>query len=217
VTKHNPNARLEAFCDAVFAIAMTLLVLDIRVPPSDQNTTTGELWLSLVSVLPSVFAFLLSFCIIFITWSNHHAILALVDGTSSRFIYANGFLLLTVVLIPFTASLLGEYLLTDSASPAVVLYTAVDALQAVAWILLGHAVLGPEPLTSTESSRRAVRDARRNGFFAFGVYGASAILAIWFPLTVAFIITATWVFWLFIAIKTRRGQMSGFEPVRADA
>jgi len=203
VAQHNPNSRLEAFSDGVFAIAITLLVLDIRVPPSDLITTTSQLWLSLARLLPSVFAFFLSFCIIFITWSNHHATLALLDKTSSRFIYANGFLLLTVVLIPFTAALLGEYLFTDHASPAVVLYTAVDALQAVAWIALSQAALTPPALTSSESSTVTIRNSRRNAFFAFAIYGACAILALWFPLAVALIITATWVFWLVLAIRTR--------------
>ena len=199
----NPNSRLEAFCDGVFAIALTLLVLDIRLPPIATITTTRELWLSLARLLPSIFAFLLSFCIIFITWANHHATLTVIDKTSSHFIYANGFLLLTVVLIPFTAALLGEYLLTDHASPAVVLYTAVDALQALAWIFLTQTALRPEPLTTSKSSTDAIQMARRNGFFAFAIYGVCAILAFWFPLVVAVIITATWVVWLIFGIRAR--------------
>jgi uncharacterized membrane protein len=95
---------LETFCAGVFAIALTLLVLDIRIPPFATITATSELWLLLARVLPSIFAFLLSFCIIFITWANHHATLTVIDKTSSQFIYANGFLLLTVMLIPLTAA-----------------------------------------------------------------------------------------------------------------
>jgi uncharacterized membrane protein len=194
---------LETFCDGVFAIALTLLVLDIRIPRTATITTTSELWLSLARLLPSIFAFLLSFCIIFITWVNHHATLTVIDNSSSHFIYANGFLLLTVVLIPFTASLLGEYLLTDHASPAVVLYTAVDALQALAWIFLTQAALRPEPLTTGERARGAIQMARRNGFLAFAIYGVCTILAFWFPLAVAVIITATWVVWLILGIRAR--------------
>jgi uncharacterized membrane protein len=194
---------LEALCDGVFAIALTLLVLDIRIPSDAAIPTTSALWLSLVRLLPSLFAFLLSFCIIFITWANHHATLKLVRRTSSQFIYANGFLLLTVVLIPFTAALLGDYLLTNHASPAVVLYTAVDALQALAWIFLTRAALGPHPLADLEASRPAIRTAGRNGLLALAVYGVCTILAFWFPLPVAFTITATWVVWLIFGIRTR--------------
>jgi uncharacterized membrane protein len=60
----------------------------------------------------------------------------LVDKSSSSFIYANGFLLLIIVIIPFPTALLGQYLLTDYAAPAVVLYTAVDGLLVIGWILL---------------------------------------------------------------------------------
>ena len=131
MAESNINSRLEAFFDGVFAIALTLLIIDIKIPSRENIYTTNDLWLSFKHLFPSIFAFLLSFVIVFITWVNHHATLKLVDKSSSSFIYANGFLLLTIVFIPFPTALLGEYLFTDHAAPAVVLYTAVDALQAI--------------------------------------------------------------------------------------
>lgn len=200
----NPNSRLETFCDGVFAIAITLLVFGIRIPSSDTINTTNDLWLALFDLLPSIFAFLLSFCTIFITWVNHHATLKLVDKTSSLFIYANGFLLLTVVLIPFTTELLGEYILTDRAAPAVVLYTAVDVLLAFAWILLTQAVLKPKLLTRNDKATLVMRNNQKNGFFALATYTVCTILAFWFPLAVALIITVIWIGWLFVGIRIRR-------------
>jgi uncharacterized membrane protein len=141
MSETNPNARLEAFCDGVFAIALTLLVLEIRIPPSGTISTTNDLWFYLRQLLPSIFAFLLSFVIVFITWANHHATLKLVDKTSSRFIYANGFLLLTVVFMPFPTALIGEYVLTDYASPDVILYDSVLAFQAIGWILICNSAI----------------------------------------------------------------------------
>src|SRR5579863_4865297 len=58
---HNPNARLEAFSDGVFAIALTLLILDIKLPPSESIHTTGDFWMALLRIAPSIAAFLLSF------------------------------------------------------------------------------------------------------------------------------------------------------------
>ena len=69
----NSNARLEAFCDGVFAIALTLLIIDIKIPSTQNIKTTDEFWLALKHLTPSVFAFLLSFITILITWVNHHA------------------------------------------------------------------------------------------------------------------------------------------------
>jgi len=128
--------RLEAFCDGVFAIALTLLIIDVKIPSTEKINNTADFWLALKHMAPSIFAFGLSFTIILITWVNHHAGLKLVNKTSASFIYANGFLLLTVVFIPFPTSLMGEYILTDHASPVVILYDSTLALQAVGWILL---------------------------------------------------------------------------------
>jgi uncharacterized membrane protein len=136
VADPHPNTRLEAFCDAVFAIALTLLIIDIKVPPSEGIGTTRELWLALRHLGPSISAFVLSFAIILITWVNHHRFFKYLNKSSGAFVYANGFLLLTVVFMPFPTALVGEYLLTDHAAPAVVIYNSVTAVQAVSWILV---------------------------------------------------------------------------------
>ena len=125
------NTRLEAFCDGVFAIALTLLVIELKLPETAGDHGSSAVWQRLHHLVPHVFAFLLSFVIIFITWVNHHAAVERVGKSSASFIYANGFLLLTVVLTPFTSALLGEFIWSDAAAPAVVLYNGVLAVQAL--------------------------------------------------------------------------------------
>jgi uncharacterized membrane protein len=196
----HPNARLETFCDGVFAIALTLLVIDIKVPAPEGIGTTGELWLALRHLGPSIFAFVLSFAIIFITWVNHHRILRLVNRSSGSFIYANGLLLLTVVVMPFPTALVGEYLLTDHAAPAVVIYNAVTAVQAFAWILVAGAALG-DGLTRDEKSAALVRVSRRNGYFALVAYSLLALIGVWFPLAIASVTTVLWAYWLAFSLK----------------
>src|SRR5262245_56351642 len=136
MSESNPNTRLEAFCDGVFAIALTLLIIDIKIPSTIEINNTADFWQALKHITPSLFSFVLSFTVILITWVNHHNNLKLINKSSASFIYANGFLLLIVVFIPFPTSLLGEYLLTDHAAPAVVLYDFVLALQSIGWILM---------------------------------------------------------------------------------
>jgi len=200
----NVNARLEAFCDAVFAIALTLLIIDIRLPsPSTINDSAG-VWLALKHILPSIFAFVLSFIVILITWVNHHACLKLVNKSSSSFIYSNGFLLLTVVFVPFPTALIGDYLLTDHAAPAVFLYNAILAIQGIAWVFLCGTVV-KNNLTKDEKSTAQTRVNRRNGYFAFAVYSLLAIIAFWFPLVVAVVTTLTWIFWLILGISIKHG------------
>jgi uncharacterized membrane protein len=83
--EHNPNARLETFCDGVFAIAMTLLIVDIKIPSTVEITNTHQFWVALNHVMPSIVAFLLSFTIIFITGVNHHAALRTISRRSTTF------------------------------------------------------------------------------------------------------------------------------------
>jgi uncharacterized membrane protein len=195
-----PNARLETFCDGVFAIALTLLVIDIKIPASDAIGTNRELWLALRHLVPSVLVFILSFVIILITWVNHHGTFSLLNQSSATFIYANGFLLLTVVIMPFPTALVGEYLLTDQVAPAVVIYNAVSAVQAVGWILVSGAALGGG-LTKDEKSTSVMRNVRLNACFALAVYSLLAVIALWFPLGIAIVTTMLWTYWLVFGLR----------------
>ena len=207
MTEKNPNSRLEAFCDGVFAIALTLLIIDIKIPSTAQVHTTTDLWFALKSITPSVLAFLLSFIIILIMWVNHHNNFKLVDKSSTGFLYANGIVLLTVVFIPFPTSLIGEYIFTDHAAPAVVLYDAVLALQGMAWILVTGAALRKQ-LTKDERSTAKMRINRKHAYLAFIVYSLLAICALWFPLSVAVFTTLTLIFWLVFGIKMEAEQIN---------
>jgi uncharacterized membrane protein len=200
MTETNPNSRLEAFCDGVFAIALTLLIIDIKIPSTEKINTTADFWIALKHITPSVIAFVLSFIIILITWVNHHASLKLVNKSSSFFIYANGFMLLTVVFIPFPTSLMGEYIFTDHAAPAVIIYNSTLAFQAISWILLTSSAI-KDRLGKNEKSTLAIRDNRKFGYFAFTIYSLFAIIAIWFPLAIAIVTTLTWIFWLIWGIS----------------
>lgn len=201
------NTRLEAFCDAVFAIALTLLILDVRLPPASSIGSTSQLWHELGRLGPSILAFGLSFVVVFITWVNHRVTLRLVNRSTPSFLYANGFLLLTVVCVPFTARMLGEFLDTAYASPAVVVYNAVLAAEALAWILLSGAALKND-LFATEAARTTIRASNRNGFSAFALYSALAIAGFWLPVTAVVITTASWVFWLVFGIRMHEGEVA---------
>jgi uncharacterized membrane protein len=199
----HPNARLEAFCDGVFAIALTLLIIEIKPPSGEHIVTSGDLWRALGQMLPSLFAFVLSFGVILITWVNHHAMLKLIDKSSTAFVYANGVLLLAVVLMPFPTALLGQNLFTDHASPAVVLYAANGAFTGLGWALVGWAALSKtDPLTKNERATVHQRRGLNNAYGAMAFYTACAILAVWFPLAIAVLITVMWLYWVIFGLRT---------------
>lgn len=199
MTEAHANTRLEALSDGVFAIAITLLVLELRVPEIPTHSTP-DLWRAIGQLGPALFAFILSFAIILITWVNHSAILRSVRGSTGPFLYANGVMLLTVALMPFPTALLGRFLPTSAAAPAVVLYNVVLVLQALAWILItGSALAGR--LAASEQAAATLRANYRLGYRAAVLYGVLAVAAIWAPVPVAVVTTASWLVWLIRSLQ----------------
>ena len=97
--------RVEAFSDGVFAIVITLLILDIHVPDGDYS----QLFASLVAVLPRMFAYVISFGVIGVYWLAHHQSLQLVGKLNGLLIWINLIYLLAVSFMPFPTALLGRY------------------------------------------------------------------------------------------------------------
>jgi len=98
--------RLEAFSDGVFAIAITLLVLEIGVPEAGE----GGLWEALTHEWPSFAAFAVSFLVIGIIWVNHHGVIDHISHATRPLLYLNLLVLFSVAFIPFPTALLAEHL-----------------------------------------------------------------------------------------------------------
>ena len=201
----SPNARLEAFSDGVFAIAVTLLVIELRLPEGLEYNTSKDLWKGIGHMLPSIFAFILSFGVILITWVNHHNYLKLINKSCGSFIYSNGFLLLTVAFIPFPTSLMGEFLFTDHAAPVVILYNVVLSLQAVGWMLISRTAVNNH-LGKSEKAMQEIEKNGKFGVFAAILYSSCSVMASWFPLYIAVFVTITWIFWLIFGIKIKHEE-----------
>jgi uncharacterized membrane protein len=130
---HKETGRLEAFSDGVFAIAMTLLALELRVP---HGTPGSELGNALLELWPSYAAFLTSFVTIGIIWLNHHRLFALVERVDSRLLLCNTLLLLVVTALAFPTSLVAEYLGHDGEKLAAIVYAGMFLLLSLAFNLL---------------------------------------------------------------------------------
>jgi uncharacterized membrane protein len=117
--------RAEAFSDGVIAIAITLLVLDLHVPA--RKLLEGPLSAALAEEWPAYAAYVTSFLIIGIIWVNHHGVFELVARVDRTALFLNLLLLMAVVAIPFTTSLMSEYLLAGGhdARTAAIVYSAV--------------------------------------------------------------------------------------------
>ena len=155
------TVRIEAFSDGVFAIAMTLLVIEIKVPSHEVVALKG-LAHSLAALWPSYLAFLTSFATILVIWVHHHWILALVPKTDHPFLYWNGLLLLFVSFVPFPTALLAGYLLDPEAGIAANMYTGTFVAISIAFdALWRHASLKLLPADATRAKRHEARQVTR--------------------------------------------------------
>lgn len=120
------TGRLEAFSDGVIAIAITLLVLDIRVPSHEAAEAAGGLGRALLEYWPNYIAFITSFLTTLIMWVNHHRMFSMFKRTDHMFLMLNGLLLMGISLVPFTSALLAEYINAgEDARIAAIVYSAV--------------------------------------------------------------------------------------------
>jgi len=102
--------RIALFSDAVFAIAITLLIIEIKVPEvHNENVTDALLWDNFQSVIPKFIGFLVSFFMIEQYWLMHHRMFRYVIHTSQKLLWNNLLFLLPIVVMPFSTSVLSEY------------------------------------------------------------------------------------------------------------
>jgi uncharacterized membrane protein len=170
------TSRLEAFSDGVFAIAITLLVLELDVPEGEDS-----LWHRIAHEWPSFAAYLTSFFIIGIMWVNHHSMLRSIVRTDRVLLFLNLFLLLWTSLLPFPTRLVAEHLGDGGADAAVAeaVYSANLTLAAIAFSLIWmHAVRGGRLLAEPIGDRRA--EWRSIGRFSIGTFFYAATIGISF-------------------------------------
>lgn len=117
-------------------MAITLLVLDIKVPPVPAGNPNFSLAHELLLEWPSYLAFVTSFVTILIMWINHHRIFGLITRINSRFLLYNGLLLLIITTIPFSTSLLAAYARQPDARLAAFVYAGTNVFLAVCFNLV---------------------------------------------------------------------------------
>ncbi len=102
--------RIEAISDGVFAIAMTLLILDIKVPLPEGIHTESQLWSAFLSLAPRLLSYLLGFMTLGIFWTGHSTQYSFIEKSDRHLNWLSLFFLLFVSLLPFTTAFLSEYI-----------------------------------------------------------------------------------------------------------
>ncbi len=192
------TGRIEAFSDGVFAIAITLLVLDIKVP---QGAMAGpHLLRALVNQWPAYLAFVTSFATIGIMWINHHRLFTLIRRTDHALLVCNSLLLLGVTFVPFPTALLSAYIRQPGEHVAAMVYAGTFTVVAVFFNLLWRYAAHGHRLLDQRTSPEAVQAITRAYAWGPPVYFLSFCLAV---VSVAASIATTVALAVFFALPDR--------------
>jgi uncharacterized membrane protein len=177
------RGRLEAFTDAVIAIVMTIMVLNLR-PPA------GHGFGDLRPLLANLLVYALSFTFLAIYWNNHHHLLHVVERIDGRVLWANMGLLFALSLTPAATAWLGKF---PGETAPVVVYGLVLLLAAVAYFVLTRALLALHP---PDSALAVAIGSDRKGRLSAIAYMVAVVLAFFVPPVAIAIYVAVAVVWL---------------------
>lgn len=173
-----PADRLKALADGVFAVAMTLLVLELVVPELKDHSNR-ELTSVLLSMWPKFLVYVLSFLIAGIYWLVHHAIFDAIKYYDSTLAWINIIFLLFVALIPFTTWLLGEYFLMKTS-------TIIYGVHLLFMFLGGYSLwvysTGKHILVVPDLDPKVVKGAKKMGYVYFSILAIAIVIAFFSPL-----------------------------------
>jgi uncharacterized membrane protein len=175
------TARVEAFSDGVFAIAVTLLVLDLKTPAEPP------LLAGLLAQWPVYVAYVISFLFILIMWVNHHWMFQHIARIDSTFMLLNGFLLLGVSVVPFPTNVVAQYVLTPDQTLATAFYSGWFLVIAIFFNVLWRYASHDGRLLSTHDHEsglaRIITERYRWGPVAY--FTAFVLAFVWAPASLA--------------------------------
>jgi uncharacterized membrane protein len=186
------TTRLEAFSDGVFAIAATLLVLEIGV----QTANGSRLGHELTRIWPSYLAYVTSFITIGIIWINHHHNMRAIEQPDRTFLFINLLLLLDVAFIPFPTKLVAEFLNRAGERPAVIAYAATLLLMAVLYTVWWRYARTGRRLIAPAVSESELRAIDRGFAPGLPLYALIFVLAFFNPLAAVILTLALAAFYL---------------------
>jgi uncharacterized membrane protein len=206
------KGRVEAFSDGVLAVAITLLVLDLKVDTGSRQSLAHQL----AKGWPSFAAYAVSFFTIGVIWVNHHAVFSLAERVDRVVIFDNLMLLLFVTTIPFTTSTLASYLRADTADSrlAVLLYGASLEGMAISYTLILWHLIKRGLLTRPVSAAEGRRAVWRFGL-GTGTYPVVTAVGLLSPVVALILFAALTAF--YVAEQTRVLPSAGDEDRAANS
>ena len=193
------TGRVEAFSDGVFAVAITLLVLDLQVPKLGNAAMPLELAGALAKQWPAYLGFVTSFFTVLIMWVNHHGVFKLVHKTNSRLLFVNGYLLMMTTAVPFSTSLVTQYLRYPGAKTACAAYAGTFVLISLGFSALWRVITHERGLMKPGVSEKTIERVSRSWRWGPPMYIAATLGAFLSPYITIGICTTLWVYWSLVA------------------
>lgn len=201
------TGRIEGFSDGVFAIAITLLVLDLHVPEDNAVTNGNDLLIFMKNQWPTFLAFMLSFFSIFIMWVNHHKIFKQIYSRNSAIMFANGLILFLVSAVSYPTALLARYFNGEASSAVVAIYTGTFVLINLAFNLLWFLASRDKKLLRPGITDEAIKKIHNNYLYGLPIYIVALLFSFWVPTVSLMIILGLWIFWALSSGKIEMGMI----------
>ncbi|MFN8243087.1 MAG: TMEM175 family protein [Ferruginibacter sp.] len=193
------TARLEAFSDGIFGVAITLLAIEIGIKAYAQPTNEN-LWEHFKERWPEYFTFVNSFATVLLVWMGHRRIIDQLRTVNHRIILVNGLLLMSVVFYPFPTRTVGTFINTPAANTATALYVIFTACITLSMFLLSLSILRhPRLLLQPEKSIPWFRKMIKGQLVGIACYGMAIATAFYAPLISLGITFLLWILWAFIS------------------
>jgi uncharacterized membrane protein len=184
-----PTSRLEAFSDGVFAIAATLLILNVQAGGSHLAQELGRIW-------PSYVAYAVSFVTIGIIWVNHHTVMAQIAKVDRVLLMLHVLFLMFIAFIPFPTALLAQNIRSQGAQAAALSYGITLTMTAILFNALWRYAAHERRLLRTDADARVVAGISRSYLPGPFMYLAATLVALRFPLVSAGLFAAIAVFYV---------------------
>jgi uncharacterized membrane protein len=179
--------RLRSFSDGVFAVVITLLIFELKVPRLQEPTSGTELVHAIVKLSPKLLSYLISFFMVGIYWVGHRNIFDAIQRADRALLWLNNLFLLGVSFLPFPAGILGEY---SSNAMALTLYGAnLSTISLFLYLLFSYAARRPH-LLAAHVSPGMLTAGRMIILTPFVFYGLAALAAFIQPKASLVIFTA---------------------------
>lgn len=188
-----PN-RIEGLSDGVFAIVMTLLVLDVRLPPEVMNSENG-IWFSLVHTIPRILTFILSFSVVGLFWTIFNNQFNYINDSDRNLIIIAIFYLLFISLLPFSTSFLSEYLWSRVAIGFYILNILLIILMAtIHWVYAYHAGMIQMQGEKNTVIHKAMMRRVRTAFIGYGVVAACCFFSSYLAISATILLQVIFTF-----------------------